>query len=164
MVQAAAARSKGVELEISAKPTEALKLIAGYTYGSAVYSESTPTGPLAGHKLPNWPTNAAHGWARYDILNGAMRGFGAGLGITYSGARIASTGTAAIPGEFILPSYTVVDFALYKEFIDGLYVTLKLNNALDRTYYQDGTITSGLVSVDAGAPRTAEIDLSWTFF
>lgn len=163
MVQAAAARSKGVELEVSAKPTDALTLIAGYTYGNAVYSQSNATGPLVGHKLPNWPTNAAHAWARYDVLNGAMRGFGAGLGITYSGSRLANTGTAAIPGEFLLPSYTVVDFALYKVFTDGLDLTLKLNNVLDKTYYQDGTITSGMVSVDAGTPRTAEVDLSWTF-
>ena len=83
--------------------------------------------------------------------------------MTYAGARIADTGTAAVPGEFVLPSYTVVDFALYKEFTDGLNLTLKLNNVIDSTYYQDGTITSGMVSVDAGAPRTAELDLNWTF-
>lgn len=163
MVQAAAARSKGVELEVSAKPTNALTLIAGYTYGNAVFSQSTATGPLVGHKLPNWPTNAAHLWSRYDILNGPMRGFGAGLGVTYAGTRIADTGTAAVPGEFALPSYTVVDFAVYKEFTDGLYLTLKLNNVFDKTYYQDGNITSGMVSVDAGTPRTAELDLNWTF-
>ncbi|MGH7105394.1 MAG: TonB-dependent siderophore receptor, partial [Acetobacteraceae bacterium] len=107
-VQTGAARSKGVELEASAKPIEALTLIAGYAYTDAVYSESSPTGPLLGHQLPNSPLNAAHLWSRYDVLDGPMRGFGAGLGISYVGSRVANTGTASKPGEFILPSYTVV--------------------------------------------------------
>jgi iron complex outermembrane recepter protein len=163
VVQTGAARSKGVELEASAKPIEALTLIAGYAYTSAVYSQSDATGPLVGHELPNSPRNAAHLWARYDVLDGPMRGFGAGLGISYVGSRVANTGTASKPGEFALPSYTVVDLALYKEFEDGLALTMKIDNAFNETYYQDGTITSGMISVDAGNPRTAEIDLSWTF-
>ncbi|MHB8813254.1 MAG: TonB-dependent receptor domain-containing protein, partial [Steroidobacteraceae bacterium] len=156
-------RSKGVELEASAKPIEALTLIAGYAYTDAVYSESDATGPLVGHQLPNSPRNAAHLWSRYDVLGGAMRGFGAGLGVSYVGSRVANTGTASKPGEFALPSYTVVDLALYKEFEDGLDLTMKIDNLFNETYYQDGTITSGMISVDAGNPRTAEIDLSWTF-
>lgn len=57
----------------------------------------------------------------------------------------------------------MVDLALYKEFEDGLDLTVKIDNLFDQTYYQDGKITVGMVSVDAGAPRTAEVDLSWTF-
>jgi len=163
-VQIGAARSKGVELEISAKPIEAMTVIAGYACTDAVVSETntSPSANLLGGDLPNSPRNAFHLWSRYDVLSGAMRGFGAGLGLSYIGWRAANTGTISTPGEFILPSYTVVDFALYKDFENGLDVTMKVNNLLDKTYYQDGKIVSGMVSVDAGAPRTAELDLSWT--
>lgn len=161
--QVGAARSKGLELELDAKPTEALTLIAGYAYTDAFCSESSATGPIVGHQLPNSPRNAAHLWSRYDVLDGALRGFGVGLGLAYVGSRIANTGTPPVPGEFMLPAYTVADLALYEEFTNGVAMTIKVDNLFDQTYYQDGTITSGMVSVDAGAPRTAEIYLTWTF-
>lgn len=162
-VQVGAARSKGAELELDAKPTEALTFIAGYAYTDAYVTESSSTGPIVGDALPNSPRNAFHFWSRYDVLRGALRGFGAGLGFSYIGSRVANTGTPALPGEFNLPSYEVVDLGLYKEFVDGLDITIKINNLFDKTYYQDGAITSGMVSVDAGAPRTAELYLTWTF-
>ena len=161
--QVGAARSKGLELELDAKPTDAFTLIAGYAYTDAFCSGSSATGPIVGHQLPNSPRNAAHLWSRYDELAGALRGFGVGLGLAYVGSRIANTGTPALPGEFMLPAYTVVDLALYEEFTNGVAMTIKIDNLFDQTYYQDGTITSGMVSVDAGAPRTAEIYLTWTF-
>jgi outer membrane receptor protein involved in Fe transport len=92
-----------------------------------------------------------------------LRGFGAGLGASYIGSRVANTGTPALPGEFSLPGYEVIDLGLYKTFENGLDITIKINNLFDKTYYQDGAITSGMVSVDAGTPRTAELYLNWTF-
>jgi iron complex outermembrane recepter protein len=162
-IQVGAARSKGAELELDAKPSAALTLIAGYAYTDAFCTKSSATGPIVGHQLPNSPRSAAHLWSRYDVLDGALRGFGVGLGLAYVGSRIANTATPAAPGEFVLPAYTVVDLALYREFTDGIDMTVKLDNLFDRIYYQDGAITSGMVSVDAGAPRTAEIYLTWTF-
>jgi iron complex outermembrane receptor protein len=163
MVQVGAARSKGAEIELDAKPTAALTFIAGYAYTNAYVTQSSATGPIVGDALPNSPRNAFHLWSRYDVLSGALRGFGGGLGLSYVGSRVANTGTPALPGEFILPGYEVVDFAFYKTFANGLDITVKVNNLLDKTYYQDGAITSGMVSVDAGTPRTAELYLNWTF-
>lgn len=162
-VQVGAARSKGAELELDAKPTQELTLIAGYAYTDAYVTESSATGPIVGDALPNSPRNAFHFWSRYDVLQGALRGFGAGLGASYIGSRVANTGTPALPGEFRLPGYEVIDLGLYKTFENGLDITVKINNLFDKTYYQDGAITSGMVSVDAGTPRTAELYLNWTF-
>lgn len=162
-VQVGAARSKGAELELDAKPTQALTLIAGYAYTDAYVTESSATGPIVGDALPNSPRNAFHFWSRYDVLQGELRGFGAGLGASYIGSRVANTGTPALPGEFNLPAYEVIDLGLYKTFENGLDITVKINNVFDKTYYQDGAITSGMVSVDAGTPRTAELYLNWTF-
>jgi iron complex outermembrane receptor protein len=162
-IQVGAARSKGAELELDAKPTDALTFIAGYAYTNAVVTKSSATGPIVGDALPNAPRNALHFWSRYDVLHGALRGFGAGLGLSYIGSRVANTGTPALPGEFTLPSYEVVDLGLYKAFANGLDMTVKINNLFGKTYYQDGAITSGMVSVDAGTPRTAELYLTWTF-
>ena len=162
-VQVGAARSKGAELELDAKPTASLTLIAGYAYTDARVTGSTPTGQIVGDQLQNSPRNAFHFWTRYDVLHGPLRGFGAGLGFVYVGDRIANTGTPSHPEEFALPAYEVVDLGLYKQFANGLSVTVKVNNLFDETYYQDGTVTSGMVSVDAGTPRDAELYLTYTF-
>jgi len=162
-VQVGAARSKGAELEVDAKPTDSLTLIAGYAYTDARVTSSSATGPIVGDELPDSPRNDFHFWARYDVLRGPLRGFGAGLGFVYIGDRSANTGTPSQPAEFVLPAYEVVDLGLYKQFAIGLDVTLKINNLFNETYYQDGTITSGMVSVDPGTPRDAEIYLTYTF-
>ncbi|MGH7707979.1 MAG: TonB-dependent siderophore receptor, partial [Vulcanimicrobiaceae bacterium] len=162
-IQVGGARSKGVELELNAKPIDALTLIAGYAYTDARVTDSTAGGPLVGHQLPNSPLNAAHLWARYDVLDGLMRGFGAGLGFSAVSARVAMTGTSTLPGEFILPSYQVVDLGLYKVFSQHLDLTLKINNVFDKLYYQSGKITSGMVNVSAGLPRTIELYLHASF-
>jgi iron complex outermembrane recepter protein len=162
-VQVGAARSKGMELELDAKPSDAWTLIAGYAYTDARVTASSAAGPIVGQELPDSPRNAFHAWTRYDVLDGTLRGFGVGVGYSYVGTRVANTGTLLIPGQFILPGYQVVDLALYKRFGTGLAMTLKIDNLFDATYYQDGTITSGMVSVDAGAPRAAELYLTYVF-
>jgi iron complex outermembrane receptor protein len=162
-VQVGAARSKGAELELNAKPTDSLTLIAGYAYTDARVTRSTLTGQIVGDELPNSPRIAFHFWTRYDMLSGPLRGFGAGLGFVYVGDRVANTGTTKIAGEFVLPAYEVVDLGLYKQFENGLSMTLKINNLFDETYYQDGTIASGMVSIDAGTPRNAELYFSYSF-
>ncbi|MGH3575990.1 MAG: TonB-dependent receptor domain-containing protein, partial [Mycobacterium sp.] len=134
-----------------------------YAYTDARVTDSTAGGPLVGHQLPNSPLNAAHLWARYDVLDGLMRGFGAGLGFSAVSARVAMTGTSTLPGEFILPSYQVVDLGLYKVFSQHLDLTLKINNVFDKLYYQSGKITSGMVNVSAGLPRTIELYLHASF-
>jgi iron complex outermembrane receptor protein len=162
-VQVGAARSKGMELELDAKPSDAWTLIAGYAYTDARVTASSAAGPIVGQELPDSPLNAFHAWTRYDVLSGTVRGLGVGIGYSYIGRRVANTGTLSIPGQFVLPGYQVVDLALYKRFGTGLAMTLKIDNLFDATYYQDGTITSGMVSIDAGAPRTAELYLTYEF-
>lgn len=162
-VQVGAARSKGAELELDAKPIESMTVIAGYAYTDARVTRSTSTGPIVGDELPDAPRNSFHFWTRYDVLRGPLRGFGAGIGLVYVGDRVANTGTRSLPGEFELPAYEVVDLGLYKLFDNGLDVTVKINNLFNKTYYQDGTITSGMVSVDAGTPRDAELYFTYTF-
>ncbi|MDE2219233.1 MAG: TonB-dependent receptor [Gammaproteobacteria bacterium] len=158
-IQVGAARSKGAELELDAKPIDQWTLIAGYAYTDARVTESTSTGPLVGNLLPNSPFNAAHLWSRYDFLDGTLQGYGAGLGYSYVSSRVAMTGTATQPSEFNLPAYQVFDLAFYKNFGAHFDLTLKVNNLFDKRYYQDGKIVSGMVSVDAGLPRTAELYL-----
>jgi outer membrane receptor protein involved in Fe transport len=157
VIQVGGARSKGVEVEVSATPIEHWTILAGWAYTSARISKTSPTGPLIDHLLPNSPLNAGHVWSRYDFASGALIGFGFGVGVSYVGERITNTATPAVLGEFALPSYEVVDLGLYKAFDKRYDATLKINNVLDKLYYNSGTITQGLVNVQPGFPRSVQL-------
>jgi len=159
VIQIGSVRSKGLEAEISAVPVDGWTLLAGYAYTSARVADTSPTGPFLDHLLPNSPLHAAHIWSRYDFSGGALRGMGVGVGISYTGSRITNTGTPAAVGEFVLPSYGVLDIGLYKTILSKFDLTLKINNALDKVYYASGTITQGLVNVQPGAPRFIQLTM-----
>ena len=56
-----------------------------------------------------------------------------------------------------MPSYEVVDLGIYKSFGKNVDMTVKINNVLDKLYYNSGTITLGLVNVQPGFPRSAQL-------
>ncbi len=157
VIQVGGVRSKGLELEVSATPVEHWTIIAGWAYTNARVTESSPTGPLVDHLLPNSPLNAGHIWSRYDCATGSLAGHGIGVGLSYVGERITNTATPAVLGEFSLPSYEVVDLGLYKSLGRQYDLTLKVNNAFDKLYYNSGTITQGLVNVQPGFPRSVQL-------
>lgn len=149
------ARSRGVELEMSAKPLPEWTLIAGYAYTDAkvVKNSDNTSGPLPGGTLPNAPKNAVHFWSRYDFGSGPFRGAGIGMGYSYVGERIPYTPTVSLPKPFIIPGYSVVDLGFYYVF-HKYDLTLKVNNLFDATYYLSGTVTQGKVNIVPGNPRT----------
>jgi iron complex outermembrane receptor protein len=157
VIQVGGARSKGIEAEVSATPVDHWTILAGWAYTNARISESSPSGPLVDHLLPNSPLNAAHVWSRYDFTSGSIAGYGIGVGLSYVGERVTNTATPAVLGEFTLPSYEVVDLGIYKSFGKNVDMTVKLNNVLDKLYYNSGTITQGLVNVQPGFPRSAQL-------
>jgi iron complex outermembrane recepter protein len=162
--QIGAARSRGLELELSALPIRGWTLIAGYAHTRAVVTDNpdTTSGPRVGALLPNSPLNAAHLWSRYDIQSGPLRNLGLGVGYSYTSSRVAYSPTITLPVAFTIPSYQVVDLGLYYP-LQHFAATLKVNNLLDRNYYLSGTVTQGKVNIVPGTPRTIMATLSYEF-
>src|SRR2546429_9980096 len=79
-------RSKGVELEMNARPLATWQLNFGYSLLDAAVTASLD--PIqVGARLPNVARNSANLWSRYDITSGALHGLGIGVGLVYTGER-----------------------------------------------------------------------------
>ncbi|WP_416424297.1 TonB-dependent receptor [Pseudomonas sp. App30] len=126
-----AARSRGVELDVSGEITDAWSLIGSYAYLDAI---TTKDQLYEGNRLWNTARQTASLSAVYDFGNifGGDR-LRVGSGAHYVGERPGDSANS-----FYLPAYTTVDaFASYDTHLDGHKVNLSLNvkNLFDRTYY-----------------------------
>lgn len=96
-------RSRGFEFENTLALLPGLDITSAYTYLDA---EDTDTDtPLIGV-----PENTFSVWAKYTIQDGAFKGVGIGLG-----GRALSEQSGDFSNTFDLPSYVVLDAALYYE-------------------------------------------------
>ncbi len=80
--------------------------------------------------------------------------FGLRAGFNYAGDR--KTLDSSITDTFIIPSYTVVNTALFYQNRD-YRIALKLNNALDEEYFR------GWSTINAQQPRSLLASVSYRF-
>jgi len=154
-------QSKGIELEMNARPLTGWQLDFGYSLLDAAVSSSLD--PIqVGARLPNVARNSANLWSRYDVTSGALHGLGIGVGLVYTGERAGMLPSSANPGTLQLPSYTVTDLAVYYLF-SQYTVNLKVGNVFDKTYYESAGSTP-LVQILPGAPRNIALEFRRIFF
>lgn len=110
-------------------------------------------------------------YVRYEFSKGPMKGFAAGLGVTYTGKRAgdvatgytpASTPTSFIPNQpsFYLPAQTLVDLNLTYALNSKWVFRLNIANLLDRDNYYG---SSGRNSVIVGNPRNIYGSVAYKF-
>ncbi len=156
--QVGAEESKGMEIEVNARPLPGWQLDLGYSLLDAKVLESNVSYQV-GARLPNVARNGASLWSRYDVTSGPLYGLGVGLGVVYTGDRAGMLPLSASGTTLPLPSYTVVDTALYYLF-DNFAVTFKVSNIFDKVHYESAGSTP-LVQVLPGAPRSLELEMTW---
>ncbi|MDE2486078.1 MAG: TonB-dependent receptor [Alphaproteobacteria bacterium] len=150
-------RSDGMEFETNLRPLENWQVIFGYSHLNA-RTIKNPTDPFqVGKRRPNVADNSANIWSRYDL----PRGFGLGLGVTYTGDREGVQVTSSKPTRLDLPAYTVVDAVIYYEHANW-QANLKFGNLLDERYYESAGAT-GPIQIAPGAPRNITVSLSARF-
>jgi iron complex outermembrane recepter protein len=144
-VQIGAARSRGIELDVSGAPTPGLDLIASLAYtDTEITKDDVDQGnPLAA--VPEWSGSL---WAVHTHQEGPLRGLRLGAGIFAADARPGNNA-----GTFELPGYVRVDLlAGYEWPIGSTRLTAQLNveNVLDQEYFKSPIFISAV----PGAPRT----------
>lgn len=84
-----ATKSKGVELDITARPLEGLSIIAGYSYNDMRYTKTAGTNnsPIEGQRLVRTPKNTANLSFFYTLPSGALKGVSFGAIGNYIGNR-----------------------------------------------------------------------------
>ncbi len=150
-------KSDGVELSATYQPVKNWQLQAGYTHDNVRITKSIdPT------QLNAWNSNAPRQqfdfWTRYNVPTGALRGFGAGLGVIYVGERHGAFSND--PTQWLdMGGYARVDTAFYYQWKHDT-LALNITNALDRGYF---SYIASVTNVHAGDPRKITASLTMPF-
>ncbi|WP_063850573.1 TonB-dependent receptor [Flammeovirga sp. SJP92] len=152
LIQRGQEQSKGFEIEVNGQITKNLSLTTNYAFNNAIITESDNPEEI-GNQKENAPQNQAGFWAKYDFLEGSLRGFGVGFGGQYIGQR--NTNTA----DLVLDDYLLWDAAMYYNF-KNFRISANLKNITNETYYVGGYSYD---RVFPGAPRNFTIGLTYKF-
>jgi len=121
-------RSRGLDLQITGKLTDALRLIAAYAYVDAEVTQDTRPG-YQGQRLAGVPRHNASLFAVYAL----PRSLEVGTAYTHFGARKTD-----ITGPLVVPSYQTVDLFARWRTNERLHLTLNLYNVFNERYFNNG--------------------------
>lgn len=157
MTTTGAEKSRGLELDLTAQPTDALNVKLAYTYiDAAVTQGDASQGINKGARLLNTPKHTANLLAMYDVWQSGSQKVGIGGNIQYVSAR---SGNVADDG-FELPAYTLVNLNSYYQVNEKLRFQMTLNNALNKTYYSSSLKD---LWVTPGNPRELFLTMNYQF-
>lgn len=162
IVNAAKARQKGFEVEISVKPTDNLRLFTNYSYLNAKYLNFVLPGTLgnrSGFILPTAPENSLSLGAELRVPVGSGDFFANG---SYTWQDDYFTGSENRP-TFLINSYGLADLTAGYESEAGWKISLWAKNLFDTDYVNirsDFGATGG-IGETFGAPRTYGVRVSW---
>ena len=143
-------RSKGVELGVSGRISEAWSIQGGYAYQDGYLTDAM--GPLlAGLKLAQLPKNAVSLWNRYDFT----AAWGVGLGVIYQTEMFASSDNLVT-----LPGFTRVDAGIYYAPNEHLRMQLNVENLLDERYYPNANSNN---NITPGSPLAFRAGVTMQF-
>ena len=101
-VQTGEQQSKGFETDLIWEPSRSLSVLASYAYTDAKVTADTSI--PAGDRLPRVPEHSGRVAVRYRVLDGALKGFGIGAGMS-----AASAAEITLPNSDRGDSYAVFD-------------------------------------------------------
>jgi iron complex outermembrane recepter protein len=130
-------RSKGIELDISARPLSNLSVMAGYSYNETKYVSSNTF--IAGSFLKYNPNHTANMSVHYRMEKGKFKGLSMGLTGVYIGQRFAGRPTRiqVVNDAYKLtelPNYTQIDGTLSYTY-GNMVLRAKIGNIFDVLSY-----------------------------
>ncbi len=145
-------RSKGIEADVIWEPAKSFSLLASYAYTRAQVTKDDLTGNV-GQYLSRVPEHSGRIAARYRFLDGALKGFGLGAGMT-----AASGAYTTLPNTDKTGSYAVFDAQASYE-TGPFKVSATVTNLMNKLYFQPYLYLNQSV-VRPGTPRSAFVTLS----
>lgn len=160
--------SKGVELDIIAKPIEGLNIIAGYSYNDMRFTKTSGLKGsfIEGDRLARTPANTANLSFFYTLQSGSLKGVSLGALGNYIGKRVGGWNNQVDPAlpngifdrEIPLEGYTTIDLSVGYEW-KKIAILCKLSNITNELNY---TVHENY-SVNPIAPRQIMISLRYKF-
>lgn len=161
-------RSKGVEIDITAKPLDGLSIIAGYSYNDMRYTKTSGLNGsfIEGDRLARTPVNTANLSFFYTLPRGVLKGASFGAISNYIGKRIggwnnqvdSSLPSGVYDREIPIEGYTTIDASVgysWKKF-SVLCRLSNITNELNYTVHEN-------YSVNPIAPRQVMTCLKYKF-
>jgi len=163
--------SKGIEIDITARPTDGLNIIAGYSYNDMRYSKTSGLNGsfIEGDRLVRTPANTANLSFFYTLQSGVLKGISLGAIGNYIGERSGgwndqivintTTGAKTINDRDIpLEGYTTIDLSAGYSW-KKLSILCKLSNITNELNY---TVHENY-SINPIAPRQVMTSIKYKF-
>lgn len=167
-VLSGATKSKGVEIDIIAKPIEGLNIMAGYSYNDMRFTKTSGLNGsnIEGDRLARTPANTANFSLFYKLPTGALKGLSVGTMANYIGKRVGGWNNqidTTLPSginvrEIPLSAYTTIDVSAgyeWKKFSIQCKLS-NITNVLNYTVHEN-------YSVNPIAPRQIMTTLKYKF-
>ncbi|MGH8479082.1 MAG: TonB-dependent siderophore receptor [Gammaproteobacteria bacterium] len=136
-------RSRGIEVDIAARPLPGWNIIAAYAFTDAEIRKDNRF--KVGSELHNVPEHGGSLWTTYELQDGWLRGLGFGAGLFVAGERAGD-----LNNSFDLPEYARTDAAIfYRKGI--VQAALNVKNVFDVEYFEGAQSRSSVVP---GSPFT----------
>ena len=160
--------SKGVEVDFLIKPSDALNILAGYSFNDMRFTKTSGLNGsfIEGERVARTPANTANLSFFYTIQSGVFKGLSVGANGNYIGNRVAGWNNqydSTKPGgiwerEIPLEGYTTIDFSLgynWKKF-SFLSKLSNITNELNYTVHEN-------YSTNPIAPRQVITSIKYKF-
>lgn len=149
MNQGASQRSQGIEVDVMGRILPNWMVNAGYAFIDANLKEDGVK-----YRKENTPKHSFNIWTRYDVNEGILKNFGIGAGLNYVGEKIAW-----LDRDLVIPSYTVVDAAVYYKLKD-MQIALNVNNVFNKDHWLGAFNYTRLFP---GSPRNVLLNVKYNF-
>ncbi|HJS22371.1 MAG TPA: TonB-dependent siderophore receptor [Steroidobacteraceae bacterium] len=150
-------RTRGVELGLTGRITEAWSIAGGYAYQEAEVTETQSATVVDGARVGQVPENTFSLWNRYDFTPN----WGVGLGVISSSDQFVAVENVLTPASNVeLPGYTRVDAALYWTVNPHLRVQANVENLTDEEYFPNAHNNN---NITPGSPLAARIAVVTNF-
>ncbi len=125
--------SKGLEIDVTGAVNRNLSVVANYAYTDAKITKDTDSFVQGTREAA--PLHVINTWAKYETLNGALKGIGIGFGISYHKDRYMFTEKrSSEEAQVNLPDLTNLNGALYYK-VDQLSFALNVDNLANAYNY-----------------------------
>jgi len=165
-------KSKGIEVDITAKPIEGLNINAGYSYNDMRFTKTSGTNGsfIVGDRLVRTPSNTANLSFFYTLSNGKLKGISLGAIGNYVGKRVGGWNNQIVVNPITFATsindreiplnddYTTFDFSIGYDW-KKISLLCKLSNFTNELNY----VVHENYSVNPIAPRQVITSLKYKF-
>ena len=154
-------QSRGIELESKAQLSDALELMANYSYSRLEITRSN-TADEKGNQPGNTPEQLASLWSQYTVQSGALAGLAIGGGVRYVGpSYIDSQNSEGIPHYTLFDASLSYDLGKLSSSYAGAKLALNASNLTDETYVSQCGYTGDSCKYGYRRNVTGSLSYNW---